>query len=253
MDKRVRQKTFSRISNDLRERTKIETDKGELIFQIDSNASIPKGPENKKGEPETFEWISTYLSPGETVIDIGANIGVFSLYAALIPNVHVVAFEPSANSFSTLNTNIRLNGLDGSIEAYCLGASNETKLTKLYMKDSSSGSSHNSVGCSENQFGQFDAESQQAVFSIKLDDFVLLSESKMPNHIKLDVDGIELQILEGSKELLKTINSILIEIEGKNSAENLDKINTILKDSGLKEERSWRNKGSKRNRLFTRK
>ena len=81
----------------------------------------------------------------------------------------------------------------------------------------------------------------------------MLSESKMPNHIKLDVDGIELQILEGSKELLKTINSILIEIEGKNSAENLDKINTILKDSGLKEERSWRNKGSKRNRLFTRK
>ena len=85
----------------------LSTDKGNLAFRIDSSGSIPHGQNSIRGEPETFEWISHFLKPGEIFLDIGANIGVFSLYAAMIKNTKVISLEPSAETFSTLNANIR--------------------------------------------------------------------------------------------------------------------------------------------------
>ena len=84
------------FNNKLREKFWFATDIGNLILRIDSEASIPKGPEDKKGEPETFQWISRSLKPGQVFLDIGANIGVFSLYAALYKDIKVVSLEPSS-------------------------------------------------------------------------------------------------------------------------------------------------------------
>jgi hypothetical protein len=67
------------------------------------------------------------------------------------------------------------------------------------------------------------------------------------------VDGRELEILEGAKLTLPRIQSILIEVEGKNLEENLNQIETITAEAGLEEDVSWRNKGSGRNRLYRRK
>jgi hypothetical protein len=74
----------------------------------------------------------------------------------------------------------------------------------------------------------------------------------MPNHIKLDVDGKEPEILEGATETLKKIETIHIEVEGKNLTENISIIESCLSDAGLIEDKAWRNKGSRRNRLFKR-
>ena len=56
-----------------------------------------------------------------------------------------------------------------------------------------------------------------------------------------------------SKLSLPRIQSILIEVEGKNLEENLNQIETITAEAGLEEDVSWRNKGSGRNRLYRRK
>ena len=66
------------------------------------------------------------------------------------------------------------------------------------------------------------------------------------------MDGKELEILEGSSKTLSKINSILIEIEGSNLKENLNKIEAIIQEAGLQEDINWRNKGSGRNRLYWR-
>ena len=80
---RERQKTLSRISNLLKQNSVLKTDLGNLIFRIDSAGSIPHKQKSQRSEQETFEWINTYLKPEQTFIDIGANIGIFSLYAGL--------------------------------------------------------------------------------------------------------------------------------------------------------------------------
>ena len=87
---------------------------------------MPQDPASNRSEPETFEWIRTTLKDQEVLWDIGANIGVFSLYAALEKKNKVLSLEPSAESYATLNANIRLNGLDEYIQALCFAGSNTT-------------------------------------------------------------------------------------------------------------------------------
>ena len=86
-----------------------------------------------------------------------------------------------------------------------------------------------------------------------LDDLSQIEGVPSPNHIKLDIDGKELEILKGATKTLSEIDSILIEIEGNNLDENLTSIEDLLRNAGLTEDDSWRNKGSGRNRLYRRK
>ncbi len=174
------------------------------------------------------------------------------MYAALNKENKVLSLEPSAESYATLNGNIRLNGLDEYIQALCLAGGKETNLLDLFMKDTSAGASHNSIGSSKNQFGEFDVNGYQSVIAIKLDDLDEIKGVLSPNHIKLDVDGKELEILQGARSVLSKVDSILIEIEGINLNENLVLIEEIISNSGLEEDIDWRNKGSGRNRLYWR-
>ena len=251
-NERTRVKTYARLTESFKETHAIETDRGILKFRVDSPGSVPQDPKSVRSEPETFEWIRKVLKEGDVLWDIGANIGVFSLYAALNKN-KVLSLEPSAESYATLNANIRLNGLEKYIQALCFAGSKETNLIDLFMKDTSAGASHNSIESSTNQFGEFDVNGLQAVIAIKLDDLEKIKGVLLPNHIKLDVDGKELDILEGATNVLSKIDSLLIEIEGINLNENLSKIEEFVFHSGLEEDISWRNKGSGRNRMYWRK
>lgn len=251
--KRTRTKTYARLANAFKETHTIKTDRGLINFRVDSPGSVPQDPDSNRSEPETFEWIRRYLKAEEVLWDIGANIGVFSLYAALNKENNVLSIEPSAESYATLNANIRLNGLDKYVKALCFAGSADTCVLDLYMKDTSSGASHNSIGTNTNQFGEFEVNGYQSVIAITLDDLSQIEGVPSPNHIKLDIDGKELEILKGATKTLSEIESILIEIEGNNLDENLTSIEDILRNAGLTEDDSWRNKGSGRNRLYRRK
>ena len=253
MSNRSKQKTFSRVAGLLKSTHSMNTRKGELIFRIDSSGSVPQDPNSDRGEPETFAWIDSFLKPGQVMWDIGANIGVFSLYGACGGKNKILALEPSAESFATLNANIRLNKLDKHIDALCLAGSNKTEILKLFMKDPSSGASHNSIKDSTNQFGEFIVNGEQAIIGITLDAVRNVLNAPQPNHIKLDVDGKEPQILEGASLVLENTESLLIEIEGNNLTQNISMIEGLVNKAGMEEDKSWRNKGSGRNRLYVRK
>ena len=249
---RTRTKTYARLANAFKETHTIKTDRGLINFRVDSPGSVPQDPDSNRSEPETFEWIRRYLKAEEVLWDIGANIGVFSLYAALNKENNVLSIEPSAESYATLNANIRLNGLDKYVKALCFAGSADTCVLDLYMKDTSSGASHNSIGTNTNQFGEFEVNGFQSIVAITLDDLSEVKGILLPNHIKLDVDGRELEILKGSSKLLLTIETILVEIEGSNRGENLEDIENLLSSAGLIEDTEWRDKGSGRNRLYKR-
>ena len=252
MNERTRLKTHSRLSNFYKANHVMETDKGQLLFRIDSPGAVPQDLNSTRSEPETFEWIRVHLNENEVLWDIGANVGVFSLYAALGHKNKVLSIEPSAESYSTLNANIRLNDLEEYIDALCFAGSEETNLLQLYMKDPSSGASHNSIDSASNQFGAFDVSGKQSVIAISLDDLEQIKGISSPNHIKLDVDGKEPEILSGATKVLKKVDSLLVEIEGKNSRENLKSIENSISNAGLVEDKTWREKGSGRNRLYKR-
>lgn len=84
-------------------------------------------------EPETIRWIDGF-SPGDTFWDIGANVGVYSLYAAK-RGARVLSFEPSPGNYYLLSRNIEINALDEAIAAYCIAFASASGLDTFYMSN----------------------------------------------------------------------------------------------------------------------
>lgn len=181
-------------------------------------------------EPETIEWIDG-MGAEDVLWDVGANIGVYSLYAGLRPGLRVVAFEPVANSYFVLNRNIGLNDMHGRIDAYCLGVSDTKGTSRMYLRIPEAGSSGHALDASVNAQGDFKPSDSQAVLSYSIDDLVAEFDLPFPSHIKVDVDGLEEKIIMGARRTLANTNlkSILVEIP-----EITPKIEALFAEAGLR-------------------
>jgi len=165
-------------------------------------------------EPETIEWINTF-SDKDVFWDIGANVGVYTLYAAL-RNIAVISFEPSPSNYFLLNRNIEINKMDNRISALCIAFNDATRLDLLYMSSTELGDSNNSFAEAVDWKGKpFTAFFKQAMIGFSVDDFVRKFNPLFPNHIKIDVDGIENKIIKGAETTLsdKRVKSVLVELD----------------------------------------
>lgn len=205
-----------------------------------------------RDEPDTLEWIDE-IPENAVLWDIGANIGLFGIYAALRPDVRVLAFEPAAGSYAALNENVRLNGMDDRISAYPVALAGEAGLDVLNMGSTEAGSSFNGFGTERHQFGGTIRTSfRQGAVGFAIDDFVRLLSPPLPTHVKLDVDGIEADILRGGRETLGApgVRSMIVEIEGAIDSAHNREILDLMDELGLRA----RSKGSPdyRNVIFDR-
>ena len=85
-------------------------------------------------EPCTLDWIAGF-APGEIMVDVGANVGMYSIWAAATRGVNVFSFEPEAQNYALLNRNIQINKLQDKITAFCAGLMDRRSLTALHMAD----------------------------------------------------------------------------------------------------------------------
>ncbi len=207
---------ISRIINlDSRLEKKIKVKyKGEKLFKIYNFGPITrhraKSFETK--EPETLSWINSFKK-NEAFLDIGANIGIYSIFAALRGN-KTVSIEPDALNYALLNLNFKENDLQEKAIAYCLAFHSENLFSAFNVRNLVWGSSQNSFDNNLDQWGnKYSPKHAQGIYGFKVDTF-LEEINFQPNHIKIDVDGNEYLILLGSKKTLmkKTLKSILIEL-----------------------------------------
>jgi FkbM family methyltransferase len=166
-------------------------------------------------EPETIEWLDT-LQDDDILWDIGANVGLYSLYAGIIKKAQVMAFEPSAANYFTLSRNIELNKCDDRISAFCLAFNDKTKLDKLNMENTEIGGAMSSFASTKDLFGnQFTAAFKQGMVGLSIDNFIQYFNPPIPSHLKIDVDGIEGEIIDGARQLINnsSLKSISIELD----------------------------------------
>ena len=164
-------------------------------------------------EPCTLEWIAGFQSD-EILIDVGANVGMYTVWAAATRKIKVFAFEPEAQNYALLNRNILINGLQDRVRAFCMGLSDQPGLSSLYMTDMRVGGSNHTVGAAlDFQLRPVAAAFQQGCVVSKLDELVATQAVPLPTHIKIDVDGIEAKVVAGAAETLKKpgVRSLLIE------------------------------------------
>ena len=170
-------------------------------------------------EPETISWINEFKERS-IFWDIGANVGLYSIYAASKrERIKVFSFEPSSSNLRTLSRNISINNLQNKINIVPFALSkNKNKFLLLKESSFNEGGALNSFGVNYNFSGKkFFSKNSYNTFGTSLDNLIKLKILKVPNYIKIDVDGIEDLILAGAKNLLlnKKIKSILIEINDK--------------------------------------
>lgn len=215
-------------------KSEVNTQSGHLFFVPAAWLSPGSAMHTLAHEPETVDWIEGFADDA-VYWDIGANIGVFALYAGLKPGVHVLAFEPAASSFAVLNKNIELNAID-RIAAYCVAFDQETRLDSLNMSSISPGGSMHGFGSERDQFGRsIDVKYRQGAVGFSIDDFVRMFAPPLPTHVKIDVDGIEANILRGGRDTLSapSVRSMIIEIEGDLTSNHNREILQLMDEFGF--------------------
>ena len=185
-------------------------------------------------EPETLEWINGFDSSDELIFwDIGANIGLYSIYNALKnKNSMTVSFEPSTSNLRVLSRNISINNLEKNIQIVPIPLTNkENKFSMMKEGHFTEGGALNSFGESWNFEGKnFKSEMNYQLFGTTINYLIENNILEIPDYIKIDVDGIEHLILEGASKYLnhKKIKSVSIEIN-ENFTEQYEKVLYIMK------------------------
>jgi FkbM family methyltransferase len=164
-------------------------------------------------EPWTLEWIAGF-APGDILLDCGANVGMYTIWAAMTRKARVVAFEPESQNYALLNQNISLNGLASSVTAYCVGLADKSGLSVLHMSDMRVGGSNHSLGDAQDfAHRPMQARFVQGSVAARLDELVASGSVPVPHHIKIDVDGFEPRVIAGARQSLANpaVRSLLIE------------------------------------------
>lgn len=186
-------------------------------------------------EPDMLDYIDS-VPAGACFWDIGANVGLYSMYAALREGVRVVAFEPSAANFAALNRHIEINGMQERISALPIAFGARTMLDTLNMASSKEGSAFNQFGAEKDQFERpLDVTFRQGAVGFSIDDFMRIFQPPAPTHVKIDVDGLETDILRGGLNTFSTgsVQSMIVEVEHELNPKRREEILALMGDFGF--------------------
>lgn len=192
---------------------KVETKYGSIIFYAPSTVIHWRSKTFFEKEPETLAWIDSF-EPGGLFWDIGANVGLYALYAARKGH-DVFAFEPVYQNTFVLSRNIYLNGLDDKIKPLPVALARSSKIDDIFMQRPSLGEAENSFGIDKDWRGvQYNTVYRQGTVGFSIDDFLSFFKAKVPAYIKVDVDGLEYEIVYGmSCTLMRPeLKEILLEL-----------------------------------------
>ncbi len=185
-------------------------------------------------EPDMLTWIDG-IGDDAVFWDVGANVGVFTLYAATACNARVLAFEPSAANYDTLVRNIQINHLSGRVSAYCIALSGVTELGVLNLASSVPGSAMSQFGKSgeSSRYWQGESGAEHGMVGFSVDEFITKFQPPFPSHLKMDVDGLEWPILQGAGATLRDprLQSVMVELSVTNVEESAAAIR-FLNDAG---------------------
>ncbi|ABW11578.1 methyltransferase FkbM family [Parafrankia sp. EAN1pec] len=144
-----------------------------------------------------MRFLLDYLNPGDVFVDVGANVGVYTLLAASLPGVHCIAFEPSSDSWDQLIENINLNQLS-QVEVHRVAVGDQSGEIDFTI-------GHGTV----NQVASPDiASRRERVPVVRLDDVV--PHDRRVTLIKIDVEGHEPAVLDGARALIERLAPALL-------------------------------------------
>jgi FkbM family methyltransferase len=161
-------------------------------------------------EPEVQQALGELVKPGQTVYDVGANIGFFTILCSRLvgPQGRVYAFEPIPQNLVTLRHNIELNGLTNVVIVE-KALSSSTGTAEMFVSPWSAFHSLNVDGATK-QDNHGSEAGEISVETVTLDEFVQGDDVRTPDLLKIDVEGAELIVVEGMRETLRSAQPLLL-------------------------------------------
>jgi FkbM family methyltransferase len=156
----------------------------------------------KDYEEENFAYLEKNCTPGSTVIDIGAHIGLFAVRAAQLTGQagKVYAFEPAPPTFALLQKTIALNHKEGVIEPRHEAVSDQEGVTSFYVSDTEGDNSNSLV-----QYKEDRALHPVQVPITSVDHFAGTHGLDHIEFIKIDAEGFEYNVLLGCRDVFKRL------------------------------------------------
>jgi FkbM family methyltransferase len=154
-------------------------------------------------EPGERAFIQRTCRPGDTVLDVGANVGLYTAMTAHLagPKGRVIALEPDPENFGYLQQTIQANSF-ANVHAVQAAAAGETGEATLYVSASNRGDNR--------MYANEMCGDQLKVKIVRLDDLLPTLQVNTLDFIKIDVQGFEGQVMEGLKETIRRSPSLVM-------------------------------------------
>ena len=215
----------------------LDYDGGSILLHVDSLIELNTRLRSCAKEPETVRWIETFVKPGDVVFDIGANVGVYSFVIDRHSQgkAKVYAFEPSAATFVQLTRNVALNACENRVVPLPIAFGEQTRLATFNYSSTAPGAALHGVDTAVDAHGKsFVPAMRQPIMLFSIDEFVQRFGIESPTHMKIDVDGTELDILRGARKTIANgkLRSVMIELEPTSHAK--DDATALLEGAGFR-------------------
>ena len=225
----VRARLQGALAETLLERTiRVTTPRGPLTFVALGRTGAGRAVTMLTKQPATITWIDRF-APGSTFWDVGANVGVYTLYAALRGDVDVVAFEPAAVNYFLLAANCEVSGLSERARCLLAGLGRASAIADLAVSQFAAGKSFGFGGRKAEQFA-----GRQAALVFSMDQAIAEYGLPVPNYIKIDVPVMTNEILAGGTVTLSRPEVREVHIEASEASSGGRRIIDTLAGHGLR-------------------
>lgn len=160
-------------------------------------------------EPEETELVKKLIAPGEVFVDVGANLGYYSLLAARVGASHTYAFEAQPSTYELLGKNVIINWMTKFITYEHLAVYSHTTDLEFFVRNRYPGNSSIGFTAPDQLEKWFDTTTAVKVHAVSLDDYFADKPGKI-NLIKVDVEGAEPAVFEGAGRTLAKNRDIKI-------------------------------------------
>ena len=221
--------------------TTLKDDSHEYSFVYHSLEERQRADRLFTKEPGTISWLSRTLQAEDVFFDIGANIGVYTIFAGRrIGNTgFVYSFEPHLPNAASLLHNIEANALQGRVRVISIPLSDQDAFGQFQYFSLNPSQANSQLGRSDVRGKRFKPVATELKYGCRLDSLIEMGLLPAPTVVKIDVDGFESEVVGGMAKLLHSSRpprSIQIEV----GAETYDNITAQMASAGYRMvERHW--------------
>ena len=162
-------------------------------------------------EFDEMSFVMHFLRPGDLFVDIGANVGAYTVLASGVVGAHSVSFEPSASSYEFLRRNVELNGMLGKVTTHNVALGSERGVARFT----------ENLGTENHLSVDGDVAGTREV---KVEPLDAVLEGLRPTLLKIDVEGFETKVLAGATRTLRepSLQAFIVERSNNGAAFGFD-------------------------------